>query len=80
MFGFFNRPPKKFIAHHLDPMRGYFTDEVIPDSEDDAKRLAQIADGDKLYFLTHYEDGKPVETIVHASQKQHWMNLKNEHY
>ena len=80
MFGIFNKTPKKFIAHRLDPMRGYYTDEVIPDTEDDAKRLAQIADGDKLYFITYYEDGQPIENIVPASKKQLWLKLKNEQY
>ena len=80
MFGLFNKVPKKFIAHRLDPMRGYYTDEVTPDSDADAKRLAQIADGEKLYFITYYEDGKPVENIVPASKKQLWINLKIEQY
>jgi len=80
MFNIFNKMPKKFIAHRLDPLRGYYTDEVVPESDEDAKRLAQIADGDKLYFITYYEEGKPVESLVPASNKQVWINLKNTQF
>ena len=80
MFNIFNKTPKKFIAHRLDPLRGYYTDEVVPESDEDAKRLAQIADGDKLYFITYYEEGKPVESLVPASNKRVWINLKNTQF
>ena len=80
VFGLFNKTPKKFIAHRLDPARGYYTDEIVPNSEADAKRLAQLADGEKIYFITYYEDGEPIENIVPASKKELWLNLKREHY
>ena len=67
---------KKFIAHCLDPMQGYHTKEITPNSEDDAERLSQFAEGGNLYFITYYEDGEPVEQMVPASQKQIWLNLK----
>jgi hypothetical protein len=76
MFGIFNKSQKKFIAHCLDPMQGYHTKEITPNSEDDAERLSQFAEGGNLYFITYYEDGEPVEQMVPASQKQIWLNLK----
>ena len=57
MFGFFRSVPKKFVGHVLDPMKGYHTTEIVPSSEADGKRLAEIADGDKIYILVYYEQG-----------------------
>jgi hypothetical protein len=80
MFGLFRSTPKVFTAHCLDAKRGYYTTEVVPESDSDAKRLAEFADGNNLYFITHYENGESVENIVPAAQKALWLALKKEHY
>lgn len=67
MFKFFKPPPKKFIGHYLDPLRGYHTKEITPESEEDSKKLMNIADGVNLYFLAYYENGQRFETMVPAS-------------
>jgi hypothetical protein len=81
MFRFFKKSvPEKFVGHVLDPMKGYYTTEIVPSSEADGKRLAEIADGDKIYILVYYEQGERVENLVHASKKNVWLNLKNSQY
>ena len=80
MFGLFKKTPPVFIGHYLDPKRGYYTEEITPESDGDAKKLAQIADGNIVYLLTHYENGEPTTRMIPASQKQVWLKLKRDHY
>lgn len=80
MFGLFKKTPQVFIGHYLDPMRGYYTQEIISDSDDDAKNLATVADGKIVYFLTYYENGEPITRMIPASQKQVWLDLKRNQY
>ena len=80
MFGLFKKTPPVFIGHYLDPMRGYHTKEITPESDDDAKKLTLIADGNIIYFLTYYEAGEPVTSMIPASQKHVWLKLKRDQY
>jgi len=80
MFGIFKKNPQSFVGHYLDPMKGYFTKEITPETDFDAKKLAQIADGNIIYFLTYYEEGNPVTRTIPASQKKIWLDLKREQY
>jgi hypothetical protein len=76
MFGIFKSTPKKFIGHYLDPLKGYYTKDIIPESEADSKKLMEIADGVNLYIVAYYENGERSETMVPASKKQVWLQLK----
>jgi hypothetical protein len=76
MFGIFKSTPKKFIGHCLDPIKGYHTKEITPDSDVDARKLMELADGVNLYFVAYYENGERTETMVPASKKQAWLDLK----
>ncbi len=80
MFSLFKSTPKKFVAHCLDPEKGYHTKTITPSTEADAKALAQMADGENLYFLYYFEEGEKIEQIVPASKKDVWYQLKNQHY
>lgn len=80
MFGLFKSTPKKFVGHCLDPVKGYHTKEITPDSESDAKKLMDMADGVNLYFIAYYENGERVESLVPASKKAIWLQLKQSQY
>lgn len=80
MFSLFKKTPQVFVGHYLDPVRGYHTKKITPESDDDAKSLALIADGNIVYFLTYYEDGEPATSMIQASQKDVWLKLKRDHY
>jgi hypothetical protein len=80
MFNLFKSTPKKFIGHYLDPIKGYYNKEIIPQSDADAKKLADFADGVNLYFVAYYENGERLESMVPASKKNIWLQLKQSQY
>ncbi len=80
MFGFLKSTPSKFTGHFLDPERGYYTSVITPDSPTDAKKLAELADGENIYFIVYYENGERVEQFVPASQKAAWEQLRRTNF
>ncbi len=80
MFGLFKSSPKKFTGHYLDPAKGYYTREITPESDSDARKLVDMADGVNLYFIAYYENGERVESLVPASKKAIWLQLKQSQY
>jgi hypothetical protein len=71
----------KFLVHVLDPVRGYYTKELMPKDRSDARKLIEhYAHGNEIFQLSYFENGERIDQFVPKEDLNKWLKLKRNKY